>query len=218
MDCDWRKRSVTMRPLYTCLIACAWLTTNSCSSRPPEIKRSSPTAGVEKTSVSPEASLTAPQNETQEYPGVTVVHFPDEPSAFLGVEVFRAPNPRNSRFTLTIENISGKTVKLVRYGLGVPLPDLCPEYMYAAVPTPDMGYGDWSVAGIRMNTAREEPPLKPHERATITVSKNEYLEKLLNPKTYRRCEEGHKKPELMIQEAYFEDGTAWAPSLQRFVE
>ncbi len=148
----------------------------------------------------------------EEHNDVTVVHFPNEPFALLRINIAKTADLKNSRLTLEIQNVSEKTVGLVTYGLGESV--LCSEFMYTMIPTPNIGYGDWRIVGAKRNL-RDEPPLKPQQRATITVERDKYLEDLLNPKTFRSCPDGHKKPELMLQNVYFDDGTEWRPNQQR---
>ena len=164
----------------------------------------------ESARTSPAQLIQAPlaQNEIEELASVRVVHVLNEPFALRRVE----SDAKKRQMTLEIQNVSDKTVRLVTYGLGVST--LCSEFMYTMVPTPRIGYGDWSLAGVK-STSQINRPLKPHERATIVVVRDKYLSDLLNPKMYGSCPNGHKKPELMLQNVYFDDGTEWRPNQQR---
>jgi hypothetical protein len=88
--------------------------------------------------------------------------------------------------------------------------------MYKAILTPYIGYGDWSLIGSREE--KHPPTLKPNEKVTIELSKDEQLKKFLEPKTYRSCPDGYKKPELSLIRVYFEDGTVWKSSEQEPIE
>jgi hypothetical protein len=86
--------------------------------------------------------------------------------------------------TLEIQNVSDKTVRLVTYGLGVST--LCSDFIYAVIPSPRIGYGDWTAEGVKA-IGSSEPALKPQQKATIIVGRDKYLADLLNPRTYSSC-------------------------------
>ena len=156
----------------------------------------------------PSSPQATPTPEREERGGITVVHFANEPFALLRVEV----DVKSTQMTLEIQNVSNKTVRLVTYGLGVST--RCSEFMYSMIPSPRIGYGDWSAAGIKVPD-HADATLKPQEKATIVVARDKYLLELLNAKTYHSCPDGHKKPELMLQNVYFDDGTEWRPNQAR---
>lgn len=181
------------------LISALLTISSSCSSSQSETKKP-PSAEAMTTS--------GQQSDREEQAAVTVVHFSNEPFALLRVDV----DAKRSQMTLEIQNVTDKTVRLVTYGLGVST--LCSEFMYTMIPSPRIGYGDWTAGGVKV-TGRSDPPLKPQQKATIVVVRDKYLTDLLNPKTYRSCPVDHKKPELMLQNVYFDDGTEWRPNQQR---
>lgn len=202
---------LALRNCGTVLIGALLTMTNSChSDRQQTEKAEGSVAQASANQPSPAPSLQP--TTIEEHNEITVVHFPNEPFAVLRIDVANTNDLKNSRLTLEVQNVSEKTVRLVTYGLGESV--LCSEFMYAMIPTPNMGYGDWRIVGAKTNL-RDEPPLKPRQRATITIERDQNLAKLLNPKTFRSCPEGHKKPELMLQNVYFVDGTEWRPNQQR---
>ena len=153
----------------------------------------------------------SPKDSTERYEssGFTVVKFQNEPIALLQLEFHPVKDPKQAQVTLLVQNVSEKTVRLVTYGMGVS--NLCTEFMYVMVPTPQIGYGDWQLLDGPATGNSHTPSLKPGEKVTIKISKDTNLSRLLNPKTYASCPEGHKNPELMLQNVYFEDGSVWKP-------
>lgn len=143
--------------------------------------------------------------------GFTIVQFPDEPIVLLSAELIQADQPRRAELLLEIQNVSAKTARLILYGMGPSL--LCSEFMYSPVPSPYIGYGDWAVGEHHVPGMPTAPALKPNEKATIRVSKDKFLRDLLKPGMYKSCPDGHKQPELMLQDVYFADGTLWKPNM-----
>lgn len=195
---------------YLLICAGSLMATTSCSSNPaankPPAQRNGP---VSVQSSTPQASPTPQPTERIGYADLTLVRFPDEPMLLTQVEIMKAKGLKNAELMLEAQNVSKKGVKLVAYGMGVS--ELCPEYMYSSIPTPYIGYGDWSLAGLDIKSSNE-PLLKPGEKAIIKVPTERWLSKLLSPGTYRSCPEGYRKPELMLQDVYFDDGTMWRPN------
>jgi hypothetical protein len=143
---------------------------------------------------------------------VSIIHYSNEPIALLDAQLTNPQVPAQSDMHLTVQNVSGKSVKFVQYSM---LPaERCTEFMYTGVPVPRIGYGDWSVRGESEKANPNQPPLNPNDKAQIVVKNDDYLSHQLNPKTYASCPEGYRKPELMLVAVYFTDGTNWDVNTQ----
>ena len=142
-----------------------------------------------------------PTQEIIRHDYFSILRVSDEPVALLSVRLTNPEELLLSDLVLEIQNVSGKPVKQVEYGIWPS--EMCSDYTYAMTPPcPRILYG--SVGG--------EPPLQPTDKATIKVPNDKLLQTLLNPKTYESCPEAHKKPQLMIQEVHFDDGAVWYPN------
>ena len=197
--CRNRNSECQIRTLtFKALLICILLALGACSRSRSENVKSSP----------PQATP-APQPQKQalpfiavDLPHVTLMRLPNEPLTLLRADV----DAKRTQLILEIQNVSDKTVRLATYQLGIS--PRCSEFMYAAILSPDISYGDRSVAGFKGNH-QSDPPLEPQQKATIIVTRDQKLSQFLNAKTYRSCPEGHAKPELVLQNVYFDDGTEW---------
>jgi hypothetical protein len=154
-------------------------------------------------------SPTSPSFQQIERGSFTVIQASNEPIALLDLQVINETHPAKAELLLSIQNVSDKSVRFISYGIGVPIE--CTEYMYTTVPTPRIGYGEWSLRGYGERDDPSQLELKPGGKAIIRVSKDEFLPTYLKPKTFESCPEGHKKGEFQLMEVYFDDKSVWKP-------
>jgi hypothetical protein len=154
------------------------------------------------TNVPGEPSPRGPSLEIRNHDYFTILRVSDEPVALLNVRFSNPDAPLLSDLILEIQNVSDKLVTQVDYGMWPS--EMCSDYMYALPPSsPNISYRD---------TEAGKQALRPNDKATINVSSDKRLRRLLDPKTYVSCPEAHKKPQLMIQEVHYAGGGVWYPN------